>query len=95
MLSSKEISLVFETLLSGPGMSEPVKANGSISRKNILLLANLVDLGSKAAGKEGSHIPGLADDQSLREVNQFIGSLIEKAGLTATCEKINAILSKQ
>lgn len=95
MLSTKEISLVFETLLSGPGMSDAVKCSGVISRKNILLLANLVDLGSKAASKEGSGIPGLSDEKSLHEVNQFVGALIEKAGLTVTCEKITAILVKQ
>ena len=45
MLSVKEVAVVYETLLSSPGMNDTVRIALSVSRKNVLLLAKVVEMG--------------------------------------------------
>ncbi len=45
MLSTNDIAIVYETLLITPGMNEPVKITLNLSRKNVLLLAKVIEMG--------------------------------------------------
>ncbi|HRB80489.1 MAG TPA: hypothetical protein PKY86_09785, partial [Niabella sp.] len=45
MLSEKEVGLLYETLLSTPGMNDVVKLDLRISRKGVLLLVNVIQKG--------------------------------------------------
>ena len=40
MLSAKDAAIVYETLLSSPGMNDSVKVSLQLPRKNVLLLTN-------------------------------------------------------
>lgn len=45
MLSTNDISQVYETILSIPGMHDTVKINLQILRKNVLLLNRVIERG--------------------------------------------------
>jgi len=56
MLSSKEINLIYETLLSSPGMKDVIKFSFSAARKDVLVLAGIIDLGLAKLQEPGSEI---------------------------------------
>jgi hypothetical protein len=45
MLTENDAALVFGTIMSSPGMSEPVRIDLKISRKNVLLLHHVIERG--------------------------------------------------
>lgn len=95
MLSAKDVSLVFETLLSSPGMSDPVKISLHIPRKNVLLLSMLLERGLSV--KDESAQPGLwgmVDQSTLEAIQAIAGELLQKAGLTQMKDKLDALNSK-
>ena len=95
MLSAKDVSLVYETLLSSPGMHDPVKILLQIPRKNVLLLSMLLERGL-SVGEEGSHpgLLGMADPSTLEAIQGLVGELLQKAGLTQTKDRLDALNSK-
>lgn len=89
MLSEKDLSLLYETLLSAPGMNEVVKIDLRISRKNVLLLAKVIEKGLRT--KPGETVEGLvrtAGEESLHSLQQIGSDLLFKAGLTEMNEKL-------
>ena len=50
MLSTKDVTIVYETLLSSPGMNDAVKVDLRIPRKMVLLLTKAIELGLTLAG---------------------------------------------
>ena len=45
MLSTKDVAMIYETLLSSPGMNDAVRIDVKLPRKNVLLLAKVIELG--------------------------------------------------
>lgn len=45
MLTTKDLTRVFDTILSTPGMGETVKIDLKMTRKNVLLLSNVIERG--------------------------------------------------
>ncbi|MDQ2753129.1 MAG: hypothetical protein M3R72_08915 [Bacteroidota bacterium] len=82
MLSTKDIAIVYETLLTSPGMNEPVKIAINLPRKNVLLLAKVIELG--LANKEGAGeqtIVSVVKKETLGEISALSDELLNKAGL--------------
>ena len=96
MLSSKDIAIVYETLLVSPGMNEPVKIVLNLPRKNVLLLAKVIELGlaNKEATGEQSII-GIAKKETLTELSALSDELLSKAGLQEMNSKLVALSGKQ
>lgn len=83
MLSEKEVALLYETLLSTPGMNDVVKLDLRIPRKNVLLLANVIEKGLQ--NKPGESLEGLlraAGEGSQEALQQISSELLHKAGLS-------------
>lgn len=95
MLSAKDVSVVYETLLASPGMNDTVKISLQIPRKQVLLLSKLIEVGIAARGDDtkGSVLT-IVDTATLEELAGFSGELLKKAGLTEMNEKINVLLPK-
>lgn len=96
MLSVKEVAIVYETLLSSPGMSDAVKISLNIPRKHILVLAKVIELG--LAAKQGDNALGLlsvVDDTTTEELQGLAEDILRKAGLTDMNEKLNALQPKE
>lgn len=92
MLSEKELSLLFETVLSTPGMSDLVKLDLRIPRKNVLLLAKVIENGLKY--QPGNAVDGLikaAGENSREELQQIGVELLQKAGLADMNSKLHIL----
>ena len=95
MLSTKDIAIVYETLLISPGMNEPVKVALNMPRKNVLLLAKVIELG--LANKEGGGeqtIVNIASKETLTELSALSDELLNKAGLQEMNSKLIALSAK-
>lgn len=92
MLSEKEVGLVYDTLLSAPGMSEVVKLDLRMSRKNVLLLTKVIEKGLSVKpvnSEEGLLLAVGGDDlDSLRQIST---DLLAKAGLSEMSEKLRSL----
>ena len=95
MLSSKDVTLVYETLLASPGMNDVVKLNFRLSRKQVLLLSQVIEAGMKAGNEHGT-IPmvGNADAEALNALTIVAEDLLKKADLTAVKTRINELMTK-
>jgi len=92
MLSEKEAALVYETLLSSPGMNDVVKMDLRIPRKNVLLLAKVIAKGLQV--KKGENMEGLlqaAGVSVLEDLQHIALDLLQKAGLSDMSEKLNTL----
>ncbi len=95
MLSTKDIGIVYETLLLSPGMNKPVKIALSLPRKNVLLLAKVIELGlANKEGSGGQTIISLAKKETLSEINALSDELLNKAGLQEMNAKLVALSDK-
>lgn len=94
MLSSKDVAVVYETLLSSPGMNESVKIALQIPRKNVLILSRIIELGLSAKANEESGLLLVAGKEVLADVNALTDELLQKAGLTDVRNKLSMLQSK-
>lgn len=85
-----EVRMLFETLLSSPGMAEVVKLDLKISRQTALLLATAVQAGLAGAKSESSLL-SFADASLASELAAVLETILEKAGLTQTSKKLAAL----
>jgi hypothetical protein len=94
MLSTKDVAVVYETLLSSPGMNDAVKISLHIPRKKVLLLTRIIELGLSAKDSEQAGLLQVAGKDALGELNGLTDDLLQKAGLTEMYSKLNALQSK-
>lgn len=95
MLSAKDVAIVYETILTSPGMNDTVKLDVRMPRKNVLLLTKIIELGiaSKNDHDTGGFLQA-AGGNALEELKTVSGELLQKAGLTEMHQKLNALQSK-
>jgi hypothetical protein len=92
MLSTKDLNLVYETLLTSPGMNEIVKIDFKITRRNVLLLANVLDLGltSKNEILRNGFLK-IMDEETVGELRGIFSDILQKSGLTEMNKNINSL----
>lgn len=83
--------MLFETLLSSPGMTDAVKLDLKISRQTALLLATAVQAGLSSAKSENSLL-SFAEPSATTELASVVETVLEKAGLTQTSKKLAALV---
>jgi hypothetical protein len=94
MLSTKDVRIIYETLLATPGMNDEVKLNLKIPRKAVLFLSKAIEIGLMVkADHEAAGLLQAADDASLEKLQDITGDILVTAGLSETYEKINALIS--
>lgn len=92
MANLMDASLVFDTLLCSPGMSENVKIDLRLSRKTVLLLNRAVERGiRKGIDNDAADLITTANNESLKELEAVIDECLQKAGLTELNEKIRSL----
>ena len=87
--------MVYETLLTSPGMNEEVKINLRIPRKSVLLLIKLIEAGLISKGgndNEGGF--AVVDNNMFEELKAVAMDILGKAGLTDTYNKLVALQTK-
>lgn len=85
-MTANDEAKIYETLLSVPGMNENVKIDLRISRKIILLLAQVIERGLEA--REGVALPL---QKGSEELKTLAADCLEKGGLTELSQKLKAL----
>ena len=95
MLSVKDLSIVYEALLSPDTMSTAVKITLNITRKQALLLAKVIELGLSVQPEPGqAGILSVVDGSELVKLQGLSADLLKKAGLTEMMDKLNSLSTK-
>jgi hypothetical protein len=91
MLSKTDLTKVYETLLSIPGMNEAVKIDLKLPRKQVLLLSKVIERGLLENSDEKEHsILHLATPEVRTELRKVVDDLLSKGGLTEMNEKLKS-----
>ena len=92
MLAKNEVALIYDAVLSIPGMSETVKVNLHTTRKNLLLLNKVIERGlnGKDTDDKTVSVLDIVSKETLQELSAIASELLNKAGLTEMNEKLKA-----
>ncbi|WP_242627165.1 hypothetical protein [Olivibacter jilunii] len=93
-MTMNEVGKLMDTILSIPGMNDPVRIDVKMSRKQVLLMSNLLEKG--ISGKEGN-VTALMEalpKEVTDELEQLLAELLGKAGLTELYGKLKLLGSK-
>lgn len=92
MFTTNDVAKVYDTILSIPGMNEVVKIDLKISRKNVLLLNQVIERGLSAKEDDkSSALLGNVPEESLLELKNLSEDCLQKAGLIELSEKLKAL----
>lgn len=86
-----ETSIVYDALLAVPGMSEQVKVDLRISRKQVLLLSNTIRQGMAAKEGMAHDLLSVLPKESVEELSRIADDILEKAGLTELHSKLKQL----
>ncbi len=91
MLSTNEVARVYDTILSIPGMSDSVKIDLKISRKNVLLLHRVIERGLTTKPDDTSaNFLNIVPKETLQELTSLADDCLQKAGLSELSEKLKS-----
>ncbi len=86
-MTKNDVTRVLDTVLSSPGMSEPVRMDLKISRKNVLLLSHVIEQGLMVQ-KEGTSLIGSLSEGDLSELRNIARECLQKGGLIELNDKL-------
>ena len=84
----KDLKWVYDTVLSGPGMDEAVKLNFGASRKLILLLAEVILIGSSV---KGNGLLESIDKELITELIELRKDFLEKSKLSKLSSQLEGL----
>jgi len=87
MITTNDVAKVFDTVLSSPGMSELVKIDLKISRKNVLMLNHVIMRGLTLENDDSGLLGSLSKDD-LSELRNLSEECLQKAGLVELNQKL-------
>jgi hypothetical protein len=91
-MNGNDVIKVLETVMSAPGMSESVKIDFKISRKNALLLTSVIESGLSGSGAENPLLSGLSKE--TKDESRGIGEdWLQKAGIKELSENLKHLNS--
>ncbi|SEI46134.1 hypothetical protein SAMN04487995_0922 [Dyadobacter koreensis] len=91
MATTTDISLIYETLLCSPGMSEQIKVDLRVSRKSLLFLAACVENELSGKNDPGLGLVGYFGEQTVKELEKLVSDSLSKADLSALNEKLKGL----
>lgn len=91
MENKVEVNLLFETLLSSPGMNEQVRLDLKLTRKAVLALAASLQAGLSGAKENPSSLLFFAGAAVAPDLEGFIETVLSKAGLTEVHQKLQQL----
>lgn len=77
---------MYEVLLCSPGMSDNVKVNLQMSRREIFLLSRVIEAGLNSGAGEG--MSSLIGEELRQAYRQVVEDILKKAGLSEFIEKL-------
>jgi len=92
MLAKNEVSKIYETILTIPGMNDEIKVPMKTSRKNLLLLSKVIERGLNGKDTDDKSISILdsLSKETLQELGEISTQMLNKAGLTEMNEKLKS-----
>ncbi|WP_406843485.1 hypothetical protein [Flavobacterium soyae] len=87
MITKNEVTKVYDTVLSTPGMSELVKIDLKISRKNVLLLSHVISKGLDPKTEDSGLLAGISE-QGISDLKNLSEECLQKAGLVELNQKL-------
>ncbi len=91
MLTTNEVTRVYDTILSIPGMNDAVKIDLKISRKNVLLLHRVIERGLTPKPDDTStNFLNIVPKDTLQELTSLAEDCLKKAGLSELSEKLKS-----
>lgn len=91
MLTTNNVTKIYDTILSIPGMNETVKIDLRVSRNNILLLNHVIERGLSNNGeKKDNALLNSIPNENLEDLRVFAKECLQKAGLVELSEKLNS-----
>jgi len=91
MLTTNEVAQVFDTILSSPGMNDAVKIDLRISRKNVLLLEQVISSGLNANEGDPALLLASLTEDDRNEIKAISEDCLQKAGLVELSEKLKTL----
>ena len=92
MLSVKDVTTIYETLLSSPGMNDTVKIDLRVPRKNILFLVRVIQLGlSLRSQTPKGDLINMISNETGEELTEGTAEILRKSGLTELYDKLNSL----
>jgi hypothetical protein len=93
MLTAKEVTLFYETLLANSWMEEQVRVDLRLSRRNILALSKLIEIGLTEEIRAADSLLA-ATTRDVDVLGVIPADLRKKANLTEMYEKLVALVAK-
>ena len=90
MITKNDVSKVYDTVLSIPGMSELVKIDLKISRKNVLLLSHVISKGLDP-NKDDAGLLSSVSEEGLMDLKNLSEECLQKAGLVELNQKLTTL----
>lgn len=92
MLQKTDLALLYDTILSIPGMNEPVKVGLQTSRKSLLFLSQVIERGLASSEDQKEHtILDIASPEIRQELLVISEELLKKGGLLEMHQKLKAL----
>ncbi|SEK60521.1 hypothetical protein SAMN05661044_00665 [Olivibacter domesticus] len=90
-MKAGEVGRIIDTILSIPGMNDPVKIDLKMSRKQVLLLSNVIARGLNGKDEQADGLLESLSSESKGELELLSAECLQKAGLTELYEKLRAL----
>jgi hypothetical protein len=93
MLTAKEVTLLYETVLANSWMEQQVRIDLRLSRKNILALSKLIEIGLTEENRAADSLL----HATMREADVMAAipaDLRKRANLTEMYERLSALVAK-
>jgi len=96
MMTKDDVAVLFETILSVPGMNESVKIDLKMTRTGALLLSTVLERGLnvKNADEKSFNLLQSVSAENLAELKSFAEECLKKAGMTDFSEKLKLMNGK-
>ena len=88
MLTQKDLSKLYETVLRSPGMGDGVKVSLQVSRRNVWLLTQMAERGLNSPDA-GQALP----TEWLEGLETLLSELLKKADLVAFSESLKELMA--
>lgn len=96
MLTTNDVTRIYDTIMSIPGMNETVKIDSRISRKNALILDEVIKRGlALETDDKSSELLSRIPKETTQELTVFADECLVKAGLKELSEKLTSHLTIQ
>ncbi|SDG31707.1 hypothetical protein SAMN04487996_117134 [Dyadobacter soli] len=92
MMNAKELVSVYDTIMSIPGMNDPIKIDLKISRRNVLLLSQAINKAlSSEASADSVNLIDICSPESKEELTTFSNECLLKSGLNELNDRLSKL----